>query len=250
LPEYFKILQVGAEEARNTNVEVFDAQGISHVLAITFARTAQKSTWDAVLASTTGEAAMDSAGRRVKDITFARDGSFAGMGGTTPDTSAFQVTFGANPQTVNLSLGTEGKFDGLSQFGGPSTAAASSQDGYEAGYLSSLSVSREGVLVGMFTNGVRQDVAALKVTTFLNPTGLLSSGNGYYAASANSGDPVATKALAGAAGAITGGSLEKSNVDMASEFVGLIQAQNGYQANARTIRVATDMIRELANLIR
>lgn len=250
LPEYFKMLQVGAEEARNTNVEVFDAQGISHVLAITFARTTQPGTWDAVLASTSGEAVMDSAGRRVKDITFARDGSFAGMGGTTPDTSAFQVTFGANPQTINLSLGTEGKFDGLSQFGGPSTAAASSQDGYEAGYLSSLSVSREGVLVGMFTNGVRQDIAALKVTTFLNPTGLLSSGNGYYAASANSGDPVSTKALAGAAGAITGGSLEKSNVDMASEFVGLIQAQNGYQANARTIRVATDMIRELANLIR
>jgi flagellar hook protein FlgE len=37
---------------------------------------------------------------------------------------------------------------------------------------------------------------------------------------------------------------------MASEFVSLIQAQNGYQANARTITVTTAMLRELANLIR
>jgi flagellar hook protein FlgE len=37
---------------------------------------------------------------------------------------------------------------------------------------------------------------------------------------------------------------------MASEFVGLIQAQNGYQANARTIRVANDMLQQLTTLIR
>jgi flagellar hook protein FlgE len=253
LPKYFKMLQVGAEEARNTNVEVFDAQGASHILSVAFARTKQPNVWDIVLAGTTGEASMDTAGRRVKDVTFGRDGSFAGLGGATPDISAFQVAFGAgagSPQTIDLALGTVGGFDGLSQFGGASTASASLQDGYEAGYLSSMAVGREGIIVGTFTNGIRQDIAAIKLTTFLNPAALESVGNGYYAASANSGDPVPTRALAGGAGSVAGGSLEKSNVDMASEFVNLIQAQNGYQANARTIRVATDMLRELTNLIR
>jgi flagellar hook protein FlgE len=39
-------------------------------------------------------------------------------------------------------------------------------------------------------------------------------------------------------------------VDVATEFVNMMQAQNGFQANARTIRIANDVLRELTNLIR
>ena len=49
---------------------------------------------------------------------------------------------------------------------------------------------------------------------------------------------------------IKGQSLEKSNVDIATEFVNMMQAQNGYQANARTIRVANAILSELTSLIR
>ena len=73
---------------------------------------------------------------------------------------------------------------------------------------------------------------------FKNAAGLEALGNGYYIPSANSGEAVATQALNGGAGSVHGGALEKSNADVASEFVNLIQAQNGYQANARTIKVA------------
>ena len=253
LPSYFKCLQVGGEDARNTNVQVFDSQGIGHVLSVTFAKSTDANTWDAVITSVTGTAGMDSDGRRVKGITFGKDGSFGGLGGATPDQAIFTLNFGAQgagAQDINLNLGTIGGFNGLSQFGGTSTVAANGQDGYQAGYLSSISVSREGLFVGMFTNGVRRDIAALQLTTFQNPAGLQSEGSNYFSVSANSGDPVATKGLAGGAGSVNGGSLEKSNVDMASEFVSLIQAQNGYQANARTITVTTAMLRELANLIR
>jgi flagellar hook protein FlgE len=253
LPSYFKCLQVGGEDARNTNVQVFDSQGIGHVLSVTFAKSKDANTWDAVITSVTGAAGMDSDGRRVKGMTFGKDGSFGGLGGATPDRAVFTLNFGAQgsgAQDINLNLGTIGGFNGLSQFGGTSTVAANGQDGYQAGYLSSISVSREGLFVGMFTNGVRRDIAALQLTTFQNPAGLQSEGSNYFSVSANSGDPVATKGLAGGAGSVNGGSLEKSNVDMASEFVSLIQAQNGYQANARTITVTTAMLRELANLIR
>jgi len=60
---------------------------------------------------------------------------------------------------------------------------------------------------------------------------------------------VVGKGLEGTAGAVRGGSLEKSNVDMATEFVNLIEAQNGFQANARTIRVANELLQQLTNLI-
>jgi flagellar hook protein FlgE len=75
-------------------------------------------------------------------------------------------------------------------------------------------------------------------------------GGNYFDFSANSGEPVATQALTGGAGSVRGGALEKSNADVATEFVRMIQAQNGFQASARTIRVANDILRELTGIIR
>ena len=77
-----------------------------------------------------------------------------------------------------------------------------------------------------------------------------SVGKGYYVPTVNSGDATATQAGTGGAGTIHGGALEKSNADVATEFVSLIEAQNGYQANARTITVANQILQTLTNLIR
>jgi len=248
LPGHFEMLEAGGEESRNATIEVFDTYGNSYVLSVAFARTKTKNTWDAVVMGVSGgTSAIDD--RRITGISFNQDGSF---GGTT-DSQTFTIRYGGpadSPASLNVQLGTTGQYDGLSQFGGFSTVKAATQDGYEAGYLSSLSVSREGDLMGMFTNGVRSTIATIKVATFQNPAGLESVGNSYYQTSANSGDAIPTRALSGGAGAVTGGSLERSNVEVAQEFVTLIQAQNGFQANARTIRVTNDMLRELSNLIR
>jgi len=115
--------------------------------------------------------------------------------------------------------------------------------------LASLSVAADGMLEGLFTNGIRKNLASMKLATFRNPGGLTSLGNNYFASSGNSGDPAPTPGLSGGAGAVRGGSLETSNVETATEFVNLIEAQNGFQANARTISVAHDMLNELARLI-
>lgn len=248
LPNYFSIESAGGQATKSTNVELYDSQGIAHETSIVYVRTDTPNTWDAVVASTTGDVSLTK--RRIKGLNFLADGSYGGLGVATP---TFQFVYGndkANIRTVTLDLGTIGQYNGLSQFGGSSTVAPSGQDGYASGWLSSLSVSREGVLVGVFTNGIRKDLAALKLATFQNPAGMASLGNNYFSASANSGDPVPVKALSGGAGAVQGGALEKSNVDQATEFVNLIQAQNGYQANARTIKIANEMLQELTGLIR
>jgi flagellar hook protein FlgE len=163
------------------------------------------------------------------------------------------VTFGhdvSSPQIIDFDLGTVGKFDGLTQFAGNSTAVATEQDGYEAGRLSTVSVNNEGIVIGAFSNGVRKDVAALQIALFKNTAGLERVGSGYFIPSANSGEATQTLALTGGAGVVHGGALEKSNADVATEFISLIQAQNGFQANARTIRVANEILRELSNLVR
>ena len=138
----------------------------------------------------------------------------------------------------------------MTQFAGNSTAVAREQDGYEPGSLSTVSVNNEGILIGAFSNGIKKNIATIQIALFKNTSGLERLGNGNYVPSANSGDPIATQAMVGGAGSVHGGSLEKSNADVATEFVNMIQAQNGFQANARSIRVANEILRELTSLIR
>ncbi len=258
LPTYAEVLTAGGAESKPVNVEIFDAQGIGHTLSGTFVRRDTANQWDLVINAVSGDVALSD--RRVNGIKFLADGSFGGItavtgpdGSSTTDHAAIELAHANDPTntiTMALNMGTIGGFNGLSQFGGSSTVAPSGQDGYASGWLSSLSVSTDGVLVGVFTNGVRRNMAAIKMATFQNPEGLASIGNNCYVSSTNSGDPVPTKALSGGAGAIRGGSLEKSNVDTAAEFVNLMEAQNGFQANARTIRVANEMLQQLTDLIR
>ncbi len=255
MPSYFEVSTVGGDEVKNVNITVYDSQGGRHVLSGAFVRTDTANTWDMILTSITGniqDLTFDN--RRIRGIEFdASDGSYSGLNSTIGDTSQFVVTFAhdtANPQTIEISAGTTGQLDGLTQFAGSSTAVAREQDGYEAGRLSTVSVNNEGILIGAFSNGIKKNIATLQVALFQNTSGLESLGNGYFIPSANSGEAVATQALSGGAGSIHGGSLEKSNVDVAGEFVNMIQAQNGFQANARTIRVANDILRELTGLIR
>jgi flagellar hook protein FlgE len=249
LPGQFDIITAGGQFEKPINVEVFDEQGNSYTMAGAFVRTNDVNIWDFVVKSIGGDTQV--VDRRCKGIKFQINGSFGEMEGN--DTMDVTLAYPSNPgvhKTIKLDMGTLGELDGLTQFGGPSTAATSGQDGYEAGWLSTLSVSREGTLVGVFTNGVRRDVAALKIATFQNSSGLKSIGGNYFEPSANSGDPVPNKATEGGAGVCNGGAIEKSNVEVAEEFVKLIEAQNGYQASARTIKVANEMLQELTNLIR
>jgi flagellar hook protein FlgE len=255
MPAYFEVTTVGGEEVKSVNITVFDTQGGKHVLSGSFVRTDTANTWDMILTSISGnitDITFDN--RRINGIEFyANNGSFKGLNTTTGDTAQFTINFAhdpGNPQVIDVSMGTIGQFNGLTQFDANSTAVAREQDGYAAGSFSNLAVSNDGVVIGSFTNGIKKDIATLQLALFQNPSALESLGDGYFSPSGNSGGAIATQAQSGGAGSIRGGSLEGSNVNTAKEFVSLIQSQNFYQANARTIRIANEMLRELTNLIR
>jgi flagellar hook protein FlgE len=236
MPAYFEMLTVGGNEVKSVNIMAYDSQGGKHVFSGAFVRTNTANTWDMVLTSISGNInQITIPNRRIENITFdTTNGYYTG------------VTGGVS----NLDFGTVGQLNGLTQFAGNSTAVAKDQDGYEAGQLSTVSVNNAGIVIGAFSNGIKKDIGAIQISLFQNTTGLESLGNGYYTSSANSGVPVATQAMSGGAGSVHGGALEKSNSDVATQFVSMIQAQNGFQANARTIRVANDILRELSSLIR
>jgi flagellar hook protein FlgE len=253
---YFEITTVGGDEVKSVSITVYDRLGSAHVLSAALVRTDTANRWDMVLTSVTGDiASISTDGRRISGIEFNKsDGSLAGLDTTTGDTSAFTISFASDPgvgseQVINVSMGTVGQLDGLTQFAGDSTAVASAQDGYTAGRLSSVSANNEGLLIGTFSNGVKKTIGAVEIALFQNPAGLESTGNNYFVTSANSGEAVYTQAMSGGAGTLQGSSLEKSNADTATEFVNLITAQNGFQANTRTIKVASEILQELATLI-
>jgi len=252
-PAYFEILTVGGDEVKSVNIMTYDSQGGKHVFSGALVRTNTANTWDMVLTSISGNInEITMLNRRIEDITFDKtNGYYTGLGGSDP--AEFVISFTndpLNPQTISLDFGTIGKLDGLTQFAGNSTAVAKDQDGYEAGNLATLSVNNEGVVIGAFSNGIKKNIGVIKISLFQNASGLESVGGGYFTSSANSGAPAETQAMTAGAGSIHGGALEKSNSDVATQFVSMIQAQNGFQANARTIRVANDILRELSNLIR
>jgi flagellar hook protein FlgE len=263
LPTYFDYVTIGGNDSKTFKITVFDDMGENHVLTGTFVKTNDTNTWDLIINSISGERSADWTGydinngaglnRRISGIEFNTDGSYKGLNSAAEQTS-FSVQFANNPgvsQTISLNLGRSGEFTGLTQFASQqSSAGALTQDGYEAGSLSSVSIDNTGMVVGRFSNGVKVNVAALQVGLFQNAEGLEAVGGGYFVPTSNSGEPIATMAATGGAGSIQGKSLEKSNVDIATEFVNLMQAQNGYQANARTIRVANDILSELTSLIR
>ncbi len=254
VPTFCTIDTEGGNDTRSFTINVFDENGGEHTLTGTFLRTDTNNQWDLVINSISGETSTRSFGDgidwRIEGLTFNNDGSYAGMASASTPLS-ISATFGTMTQAMAFDFGTIGEFSGLTQFDADqSSANALRQDGYGPGKLSSVSIDQNGTVVGLFTNGERQDIAMLKLAVFQNPQGLEAVGDGYYQQSSNSGLPQDTTALTGGAGAIKGKSLEKSNVDVATEFVNMMQAQNGFQANARTISVANDVLRELTNIIR
>ena len=254
IAKYMTIEQAGGNDEATTSVELYDSVGGKHTVGISYVKTDTPNTWDAVITNVTGNT-YDITDRRIEGVTFNSDGSFGGLDTIIGDESAFGIAFSHEPtvsQKIDAHLGVEGGLAGLTSFpsnGSESTLGASRDDGYTVGTLNGVSFDN-GMVVGSFSNDLRVNIAAIQLAVFTNSEGLESVGNGYYKAGVNSGEPIATQAGTGGAGSITGGALEGSNVDTAIEFVNLMQAQNGFQANARTIQVANEVLRELTNLIR
>lgn len=169
------------------------------------------------------------------------------------DDISFQITslagFG-QPQTVKLSFGTPNAFDGITQLGGGTSAAAINQDGFAQGTLQNASVGQDGIITGQFTNGRTENLAQIAMATFTNPEGLLRSTNNYFMATSNTGTALVSTPLSGSSGSIQSGSLESSNVDVGAEFTQLVAAQRGYQVNAQAFSAANQMLQETANLLR
>ena len=231
-----------------TSTEIYDAAGVAHSVTMRYERQADL-TWNlyADLDPSEGVVGKGSPSDPITGITFAPDGSPTGLGSVD---SRMQLQFTGQPlQEVSINLGTDGSVDGLTQFGSAGTAYVFDQNGFGDGELANITVSTTGEIDGFYSNGQTRSLGALGVVTFQNDEGLRSSGNNMFEETPNSGEARYGAGDIRKAGAVISGSLENSNVDTAEQFVRLIEAQRGYQANARVVSTQDEVLAETVNLV-
>lgn len=245
----FTVNQNGSgPDTATTSIDIVDAQGRTHPVTMTFTRSAGNPTvWDLTASMDAAEGTISQ--NSIGQIRFNDNGSFNVIGGGT-NSLAFSWNGISAQQSVAVDLGQSGQFDGVALLGSAATVAAIDQDGFGVGQLLNVGFNGDGELVGYYSNGQNQVLDQLRISMFSNEAGLVKSGDTMFAQSPNSDDAIATTANAAGAGSVRSGQLENSNVDIAREFVNLIEAQRGFQANSRVITTTDEILAELMNIVR
>jgi flagellar hook protein FlgE len=246
-------LSISADGNRTPNivsgsVTAFDSLGNSHQMTLKYTKIdTNQWAWTVSVPGTSTISGQPTTATGT--IAFNADGTLdpANISPNNPQFT-FQPDGGANPVVIDLDFGSG--FSGVTQTSSSSVISALSQDGSAAASLSNLNIDQYGNIVGIFSNGNSRALAQIMAATFTNLNGLISVGDNMYSAYANAGEP-----RIGSLGEETGttvqsGALEQSNVDLSEEFTKMIVSQRGFQANARVITTADNLLQEITNLIR
>ena len=139
---------------------------------------------------------------------------------------------------------------GTTQYASESLNIFSSQDGYPAGSLQRVSIDKDGVLTGIYTNGQHQPLYQIGLARFLNPWGLDKLGDNVYMETRWSGTATLNPPGFGGTGTIRANFLEQSNTDLADEIVNMIVTQRGFQANSKVVTTTDTMLAEVIEMKR
>jgi len=240
--------QSGATGSHSASIYVFDSRGERHRVEITFTQdVTTPNSWDWEIIVDDGRINAANAGLSGNQgtVTFNTDGTLNTFTGGP-------LTFtppGAQGTVINLNGGTVGTNNGITQYASASTTIALNQDGHGMGDLEDFSINETGEIIGSYSNGVSRTLGQLAVARFANAPGLELAGENLYRATVNSGDPK-IRVESGVVNRIYSGYLELSTVDLAREFTDMIVAQRGFQANARVITTADQLLQEVTQIKR
>ena len=221
-----------------TPISVYDSLGAAHLLTVTYTKTATNSWSYNVTIPSSDVAGGTGSTTSVGSGTL----NFDSTGAITPPTASITTlsvgpfTNGATTLTPTWQLSNASGNSLITQTAASaSTTSTQLQNGFAAGTLSSFSVLQDGTVQATFTSGQTAAIGQVAVASFANPEGLSLSGGNQYAPTSASGQAVIGTAGSGGLGTIAGGSVEQSNVDVATELSDLIVAQRSYEANAKAV---------------
>ena len=237
-------------------MQIYDSRGAARTMDLTFTRQANGS-FNAT-ASVDGNPAQLSANGGAPtagpvNFTFDASGNL-----TSPNTLAVvpdqtQLN-GAVLPSVAINLretnpdGTPGAAN-ITNYARPSAVSSTTQDGYAAGEINGASADPRGIISAVFSNGQTRPIGEYALATFNAQEGLSRSGGNMFAETLASGQPTIGEPGTGGRGGIAGGFLEQSNVNLTNEFVNLIEAQRGFQANSKVITTLNQTFQDLLQII-
>jgi flagellar hook protein FlgE len=136
----------------------------------------------------------------------------------------------------------------ITQEAATSSTASIQQDGAASGTLENFSIGSDGTITGAFSNGTTAVLGQIALASFADQQGLTRTGGNDFVPTLASGQPTIGAPTTGGLGNLSGGALEQSNVDIATEFANLIVAQRSYEANARVITTFDQVAQDTINL--
>ena len=233
--------------------EAYDSLGNKHNITIEFRK---KSTLEWTFSLSIPEPAefVGSSGEKRNvleggSVVFNRNG---GLQSVQPNRFIFNPMNGAaSPQQIDLDFGQNAigsDFAGLTGTGEKSDVMGGGSDGWASGVMKGYSVDQNGVMMGTFTNGKTIAIAQVAVATFDNDAGLTDEGGNLYREGPNSGQATIGRANRAGNASIKGGYYEMSTADLSEELTQLIVIQRGYQANAKSVTTADQILNTLLGL--
>lgn len=228
----------------STTSTVYDSLGTSHLLSTYYALSSgstsgqQWNVYYSVDGTTSSGSGITSGGPL--SIQFTSTGAVSGA--ASGSITGLSWADGASGSTIALN------FAGSTNYNAPSAVNNVVNDGYGVGQLSNLSVDPSGVIFGRYSNGQSATLGQISLTNFKAPQGLQRVGNNYYAATYQSGQPLTGSPQSAGLGSLQSSAVEQSNVDLSTQLVNLIVAQQAYQANAQTIKTQNQVVQTLLTL--
>lgn len=237
-------------EVFSTAIEVFDSLGTSHTVSVQFTKAAAQNTWDYSMTVPAADVATPIA-PVTGSLVFDTQGNLTTPAVTDPMPSITLagLVSGAADLTVNWQL-YNGPTARFTQFAQPSAIAANAQDGSPAAQLVRVGLADGGQVLAQYSNGQQIVIGQIAMAAIRNPESLLAMGNNNFQLSARTALPAIGLPGTGGRGAVIGGAVEYSTVDIAKEFTQLIVLQRGYQANTRVVTTVDELSQETINLKR
>lgn len=251
----------GVGATYSTQATIYDSLGAPHQLTFTYTNTGTN-TWSyqvsippgdlnpvggvaqtGILSS--GTLTFDGSGNLVSDTI----GS--GAANTPPvNITGISITGfadGASDQSFNWNV-LSGSTPTLTQLAAADSTASIQQDGTSSGTLENFSIGSDGTITGAFSNGTTAVLGQIALASFADEQGLSRNGGNDFSPTLASGQPTIGAPTTGGLGTLSGGALEQSNVDIATEFANLIIAQRSYEANARVVTTFDQVAQDTINL--
>lgn len=234
----------------STPLTVYDSLGAAHILTYTFTNTGPGA-WSYNITIPAADVGAAGAPVSIKTgtLTFNGAGQLTAPAGNVTGINIAGLADGANTLTFNWNLYSSPTTPAVTQVAAPSAVSTTQQDGFSSGSLSSYTINGDGTIEGTFSNGQTQPLGQILLASFANEQGLVRNGSNEFLASLSSGAANIGIPGTGGRGTLSGGALEQSNVDIATEFSALIVAQSGYEANAKVVTTLDSITQDTINLI-